>query len=329
VSTAFLLQYTQSKPDPHLSVTALSLIILSNLVLAKIQLTMHDLIITNLSKTYNNGVKALQNVSLQIPKGMFGLLGPNGAGKSTLMRTLATLQEADAGNIQLGDLNILTHPNELRKVLGYLPQQFGVYPTLSAEMLLNHLAVLKGIVNRKERNEIVAALLHKVNLYNVRKQKLGEFSGGMKQRFGIAQALLNNPKLLIVDEPTAGLDPVERNRFYNLLSEVGERTIVILSTHIVDDVKELCTRMAIINKGKVIIQGNPIHIMETLQGRLYEKAIGKNELEQYKKEYHVISDRLYLGKQIVHVVSDTHPGANFKPIEVNLEDVYMSQISNA
>jgi ABC-type multidrug transport system ATPase subunit len=287
---------------------------------------MDNLIITNLSKTYLNGVKALQNISLQIPKGMFGLLGPNGAGKSTLMRTIATLQETDSGSIHLGDINVLKQPNELRKVLGYLPQQFGVYPALSAEMLLNHLAVLKGLVNRKDRKEIIHALLHKVNLYEVRKQKLGEFSGGMKQRFGIAQALLNNPKLLIVDEPTAGLDPVERNRFYNLLSEVGENTIVILSTHIVDDVKELCPRMAIINKGSVIVQGNPTQIMETLQGRLYEKIIHKNELEQYKKEYQVISDRLYLGRQLVHVVSDTHPGYSFKSIDANLEDVYMSQI---
>ncbi len=290
---------------------------------------MDNLIITDLSKTYGNGVKALQNVSLQIPKGMFGLLGPNGAGKSTLMRTIATLQEPDAGSIQLGSLNMLTHQHEWRKILGYLPQQFGVYPKLSPETLLDHLAVLKGIINRKERKEMVHALLHKVNLYDVRKQKLGGFSGGMKQRFGIAQTLLNNPKLLVVDEPTAGLDPVERNRFYNLLSEVGEQTIVILSTHIVDDVKQLCTKMAIINKGEVVIQGNPIQIMEDLQGRLYEKTIHKDELEQYKKEYQVISDRLYLGKQLVHVVSDTHPGSNFKSIEANLEDVYMSQLLNA
>ncbi|UOX32302.1 ABC transporter ATP-binding protein [Flavobacterium sediminilitoris] len=290
---------------------------------------MDNLIISDLSKTYSNGVKALQNISLQIPVGMFGLLGPNGAGKSTLMRTIATLQEADSGSIKLGSLNILERPNELRKVLGYLPQQFGVYPALSAEMLLNHLAVLKGIMNRKERKEIVHALLYKVNLYEVRSQKLGEFSGGMKQRFGIAQSLLNNPKLLIVDEPTAGLDPLERNRFYNLLSEVGEYTIVILSTHIVDDVKELCPRMAIINKGKVLIQGNPVEIMENLQGRLYEKIIHKNELEQYKNEYQVISNRLYLGNQIVHVVSDTHPGSTFKSINANLEDVYMSQILNS
>lgn len=290
---------------------------------------MQELIINNLSKTYKNGVKALLDISLQIPIGMYGLLGPNGAGKSTLMRTIATLQAADSGSIQLGNLDVLAQPNELRKVLGYLPQQFGVYPALSAELLLNHLAVLKGIINSKERKEMVLALLHKVNLYEVRKQKLGGFSGGMKQRFGIAQALLNNPKLLIVDEPTAGLDPVERNRFYNLLSEVGEHTIVILSTHIVDDVKELCPRMAIINKGKVLVQGNPVKIMENLQGRLYEKMIDKNELEYYKNEYQVISDRLYLGSQIVHVLSDTHPGSGFKLIDANLEDVYMSQIFNA
>jgi ABC-type multidrug transport system ATPase subunit len=287
---------------------------------------MDNLIISDLSKTYRNGVKALQKVSLHIPKGMFGLLGPNGAGKSTLMRTIASLQEVDAGSIHLGNLNCLEHPKELRKVLGYLPQQFGVYPRLSAELLMDHLAVLKGIINQKERKELVQALLHKVNLYEVRKQKLGEFSGGMKQRFGIAQALLNDPKLLIVDEPTAGLDPVERNRFYNLLSEVGEHTIVILSTHIVDDVKELCPRMAIINQGQVIVQGNPLEIMETLQGRLYEKTIFKSELEAYKQAYQVISDRLYLGNQIIHIVSDTPPGSDFKAVDANLEDVYMNQI---
>jgi ABC-2 type transport system ATP-binding protein len=290
---------------------------------------MDNLIISDLSKTYRNGVKALQKISLQIPVGMFGLLGPNGAGKSTLMRTIATLQEADCGSIQLGSLNILEHPSELRKVLGYLPQNFGVYPALSAEMLLDHLAVLKGIINSRERKEIVHALLHRVNLYEVRTQKLGAYSGGMKQRFGIAQALLNNPRLLIVDEPTAGLDPVERNRFYNLLSEVAERTIVILSTHIVDDVKELCPRMAIINKGKVVIDGNPIEIIQNLQGRLYEKTIHKKELEQYKNEYQVISERLYLGNQIIHVISDTRPGSMFKLIDANLEDVYMSQILNS
>jgi ABC-type multidrug transport system ATPase subunit len=294
----------------------------------KIQLIMDHLIIKDLSKTYLSRVKALQKVSLQIPVGLFGLLGPNGAGKSTLLHIIATLLEADSGSIQLGALNISEHSNEFKKVLGFLPQQFGVYPTLSAEVLLKHLAVLKGIIRREEREEIVHALLQKVNLYGVRKQKLGEYSGGMKQRFGIAQALLNNPRLLIVDEPTAGLDPAERNRFYNLLSEVGENTIVILSSHIVGDIKELCTKMAIINQGKVVIQGNTIHIMETLQGRLYEKTINKNELEQYKKEYQVISERLYLGKQIVHVVSDNHPGTAFKPIEASLEDVYLAQIIN-
>lgn len=287
---------------------------------------MDNLIITDLSKTYYNGVKSLQNVSLNIPNGMFGLLGPNGAGKSTLMRTIATLQEADSGTIHLGSLNALSQPNELRKVLGYLPQQFGLYPTLSAANLLDHLAVLKGIVDRKERNEMVNALLQKVNLYEVRKQKLGEFSGGMKQRFGIAQALLNNPRLLIIDEPTAGLDPVERNRFFNLLSEMGEQSIVILSTHIVEDVKQLCTKMAIMNSGKVFIQGNPIQLMESLRGRLYEKKVPKNELEEYKKEYQVINDRFYLGEQIIHVVSDTNPGPNFKPLEASLEDVYMHQM---
>lgn len=290
---------------------------------------MNELIISNLSKTYKNGVKALQNISLAIPTGMYGLLGPNGAGKSTLMRTLATLQEPDSGSIHLGRLNVLANPNELKKVLGYLPQQFGVYPKLSAKMLLNHLAVLKGISRRKERKEIVDALLHKVNLYDVRHQRLGGFSGGMKQRFGIAQALLNNPRLLIVDEPTAGLDPVERNRFYDLLSELGEQTIVILSTHIVEDVRELCTRMAIINKGKVMLQGNPVRIMESFSGRLYKKVIHKQELEHYKQEYQVINDRLYLGKQTIHVLSDSHPGSDFSAIEANLEDVYMSEILTA
>lgn len=312
-----------------MSVPIIFLVILSWILLSKNTIIMHELVITDISKTYHNRVKALQHVSLRIPRGLFGLLGPNGAGKSTLIRIIATLQEADTGSIRLGNLNIIEHPNELRKVLGYLPQQFGLYPTLSSEMLLNHLAVLKGITNRQERKDIVYALLNRVNLYDVRKRKLGEFSGGMKQRFGIAQALLNNPRLLIVDEPTAGLDPVERNRFYNLLSEVGEQAIVILSTHIVDDVKELCTSMAIMNKGKVIMQGDPIEIMESLQGRLYEKTIYKGELEQYKREYRVISNRLYLGNQIVHVISDTHPGSNFKAIEANLEDVYMSQILNA
>ena len=285
-----------------------------------------NLVINNLSKTYSNGVKALQDISLDIPTGMFGLLGPNGAGKSTLMRTLATLQEADTGTVSLGDIDILKQKNELRKVLGYLPQQFGLYPKISAEVLLNHFAVLKGITNKNVRKETVDALLHKTNLYAVKKQNLSGFSGGMKQRFGIAQALLNNPKLLIVDEPTAGLDPVERNRFYNVLSELGENTVVILSTHIVEDVKEMCTNMAIINQGQVLLKGNPLKLIEGLEGKVYQKTIIKPELETYKQNYQVISEKLFLGKPIIHIHSDTEPGNGFSAVDSGLEDVYFSQI---
>ena len=285
-----------------------------------------ELIIDNLSKTYSNGVKALQNISLEIPTGMFGLLGPNGAGKSTLMRTIATLQEADSGSIVLGEIDVLKQKNELRQVLGYLPQQFGLYPKISAEVLLNHFAVLKGITNKSERKELVEALLHKTNLYDVRKQHLKGYSGGMKQRFGIAQALLNNPKLLIVDEPTAGLDPVERNRFYNVLSELGEHTVVILSTHIVDDVKELCTNMAIINQGQVCLKGQPLQILENLKGSVYKKTIEKAELKLYKQHFQVISERLFLGKPTIHILSDVNPGDGFSLINAELEDVYFSEI---
>ena len=285
-----------------------------------------ELIIDNLSKTYSNGIKALQNVSLEIPTGMFGLLGPNGAGKSTLMRTLSTLQEADSGSVFLGEIDVLKQKNELRQVLGYLPQQFGLYPKISAEVLLNHFAVLKGVSNKSERQELVKALLQKTNLYEVRKQNLKGFSGGMKQRFGIAQALLNNPKLLIVDEPTAGLDPVERNRFYNVLSELGEHTVVILSTHIVDDVKELCTNMAIINQGQVCLKGNPSQIIEDLKGKVYKKTIEKPELNFYKQNYQVISEKLFLGKPTIHILSDTNPGDGFTSVNASLEDVYFSQI---
>ena len=285
-----------------------------------------NLTINNLSKTYSNGVKALQNISLEIPTGMFGLLGPNGAGKSTLMRTIATLQEADKGTITLGNLDVFTQKNEVRQVLGYLPQQFGLYPKISPEVLLNHFAVLKGITNKGERKDVVSALLHKTNLYTVRKQNLGGFSGGMKQRFGIAQALLSNPKLLIVDEPTAGLDPVERNRFYNILSELGENTVVILSTHIVEDVKELCTNMAVINQGQVLLKGNPLKIIENLEGKVYQKTIVKSELEVYKQNYQVISEKLFLGKPIISILSDTNPGDGFSPVKTDLEDVYFSQI---
>lgn len=287
---------------------------------------MNQLIISNLSKTYSNGVQALNNVSLEVPTGMFGLLGPNGAGKSTLMRTIATLQKPDKGTITLGNLDVLHQKDEVRRVLGYLPQEFGVYPKISAEVLLNHLAVLKGITNRKHRKELVEVLLHKTNLYDVRKKNLGGYSGGMKQRFGIAQALLSNPKLIIVDEPTAGLDPAERNRFHNLLSELGEQTIVILSTHIVEDVKELCTNMAVINKGEVLVQGNPLKAIEDLRGKVFSKTIHKNKLEAYKDEYIVIAERLFQGKPIIHILSDSEPGNGFEPVEADLSDVYFSQI---
>ncbi|WP_276392203.1 ABC transporter ATP-binding protein [Eudoraea chungangensis] len=287
-----------------------------------------ELIIDNLSKTYSNSVKALQNISLEIPTGIFGLLGPNGAGKSTLMRTIATLQEADSGNIVLGDIDVLKQKNELRQVLGYLPQQFGLYPKISAEVLLNHFAVLKGITDKGDRKDLVDALLHKANLYDVKKQNLKGYSGGMKQRFGIAQALLNNPKLLIVDEPAAGLDPVERNRFYNVLSELGEQTVIILSTHIVDDVKELCTNMAIINQGQVCLKGNPLQILENLKGRVYKKTIQKSELRVYKQNYKVINEKLFLGKPTIHILSDGNPGDGFSPINAELEDVYFSEIFN-
>lgn len=287
------------------------------------------LTIQNLSKTYGNGVKALQDVSLEIPTGMFGLLGPNGAGKSTLMRTLATLQEADSGRVQLGELNVQSEKHAVRKQLGYLPQQFGLYPKLSAELLLDHLAVLKGITRTGERNEIVQALLHKTNLYGVRKQNLGGFSGGMKQRFGIAQALLNNPKLLIVDEPTAGLDPRERNRFYNLLSELAESTIVILSTHIVEDVKELCTRMAIINQGRVVAQGSPLDLIGQLEGKVYQKTIDRVELGAYQEQYTVLNDKHFLGQPIIHVHSEAALNSGFRRIPADLEDVYFYHINHA
>jgi ABC-2 type transport system ATP-binding protein len=287
-----------------------------------------ELVIKNLSKTYDNGVKALHNISLEIPKGMFGLLGPNGAGKSTLMRTIATLQDADQGELSFNNIDIQNDKHSLRKVLGYLPQQFGVYPKMSAEILLNHLAVLKGVTIKKERKAIVDALLHKTNLYEVRKQNLEGFSGGMKQRFGIAQALLNNPKLLIVDEPTAGLDPKERNRFYNLLSEIAENIVVIFSTHIVDDIKELCSNMAIMNRGEVVLKGKPLELIQQLEGKVYQKSIKREELEQHKQEYHVINDKLFLGKPIIHVFSEVHPGNGFTPIKATLEDLYFSKINN-
>ncbi|NJO01382.1 MAG: ABC transporter ATP-binding protein [Bacteroidia bacterium] len=286
-----------------------------------------ELVIKNLSKTYSNSVQALKDINLTISNGMFGLLGPNGAGKSSLMRTIATLQEADTGEIYFDGINVRQEKQALRKQLGYLPQEFGVYPKISAEAMLDHLAGLKGIHSAKERKEVVEALLRKVNLWDARKKRLGTYSGGMKQRFGIAQALLGNPRLIIVDEPTAGLDPAERNRFHNLLSEIGENTIVILSTHIVDDVSTLCNDMAIICQGEVVLRGNPLEIEEAYRGKVWKKIIDKAALEQYRQAFKVISTRLVLGRTLIHVYSETEPGEGFDPVEADLEDVYFSEIS--
>lgn len=287
-----------------------------------------ELIINNLSKTYANGVKALHNVTLTIPQGMFGLLGPNGAGKSSLMRTIATLQDPDSGSIQLGDIDVLRDQESLRKVLGYLPQEFGVYPRVSAAMMLDHIAQLKGLSNRTERKETVEALLQKVNLWKERKRNLGSFSGGMKQRFGIAQALVGNPKLLIVDEPTAGLDPAERNRFYNLLSEIGENTIVILSTHIVEDVKTLCKSFAIICGGEVMAVSTPKEAVGWLTNKVWTKSILKHEIDEYRSKYHVIATQLAEGKLFIRIIAESDPGNGFIPAgEATLEDVYFNAIS--
>jgi ABC-type multidrug transport system ATPase subunit len=285
-----------------------------------------QLTIRNLSKTYPNGVKALQDVSLDIPTGMYGLLGPNGAGKSTLMRTLATLQEADSGTATLGDINVLKDKESVRRVLGYLPQEFGIYPRISAVDMLDHLATLKGIAGN-QRKEVVNALLQRVNLWEHRKKSVSSYSGGMRQRFGIAQALIGDPKLIIVDEPTAGLDPGERNRFYNLLSEIGENVIVILSTHIVEDVKELCSNMAIINGGQVLYAGSPDEALKQLSGKIWEKAISKAEIDEYQQKYQVISSKLVAGKPIIHILSDETPGAGFQSTPAGLEDVFFAKIN--
>lgn len=287
-----------------------------------------SLTISGLSKTYPNGVRALSDVSLSIGSGMFGLLGPNGAGKSTLMRTLATLQEADAGTVRMGDVDVLRDKDAVRRVLGYLPQDFGVYPKVSAEELLDHLARLKGLADAKERREVVAALLHQTNLYNVRRKPLGSFSGGMRQRFGIAQALLGNPRLVIVDEPTAGLDPEERVRFHNLLAGIGENVIVILSTHIVSDVSDLCAQMAIIDKGRVLLTGRPLELTRTLQGRVWQKTIARSELDAMKADYPVISTRLLAGRTLINIVTDVDPGAGFAGVSPTLEDVYFAAIGD-
>jgi ABC-2 type transport system ATP-binding protein len=283
--------------------------------------------IRNISKTYPNGVRALDDVSLTIPAGMYGLLGPNGAGKSTLMRMIATLQDPDAGSIHLGDLDVLRQKDEVRKTLGYLPQEFGVYPKVSAEELLDYFALLKGIAERRARKEVVEALLRQTNLWEVRKQKLGGYSGGMKQRFGVAVALLGNPKLLIVDEPTAGLDPAERVRFLNLLSEIGENSVVILSTHIVDDVSELCTRMAIIDRGEILLEAEPLRSVNSLRGRIWRRVISRGELAAVERAHAVISTKLLAGRTLVRVHSDVTPGPGFESAEPDLEDVYFSAMA--
>ena len=287
-----------------------------------------ELKIKSLNKTYSNGVQALKDVTLNIPQGMFGLLGPNGAGKSSLMRTLATLQQADSGSAMLGDLDILKDKAEVRKILGYLPQEFGVYPKVSSYNMLNHIASLKGISNKGERKDLVESLLNKTNLWHVRNKSLGTYSGGMKQRFGIAQALIGDPKLIIVDEPTAGLDPAERNRFHNLLCEIGENTIVILSTHIVDDISNLCNNMAIICLGEVVVKGNPNDLTEGVKGRIWTKAIEKAELVNYQSDLQVISTYLKAGKTVIHVLSDNQPDASFEAIAADLEDVYFAEITS-
>ena len=283
--------------------------------------------INSLSKTYSNGVHALKDVSLTLDNGMFGLLGPNGAGKSSLMRTIATLQEADKGTVFLDDLDVLRNKTRVRQLLGYLPQEFGVYPKISAERMLDHIARLKGVENAGERKELVGSLLENVNLSKDRKKHLGTYSGGMKQRFGIAQALIGNPKLIIVDEPTAGLDPAERNRFYNLLSQLGEKTIVILSTHIVEDVSTLCSNFAIICQGEVLYSGNPDHAVHELKGKIFSKEISQSELPEYQKKYNVISTQLKTGRLHIRILQETGPEEGFSQPDANLEDVYFSNIA--
>jgi ABC-2 type transport system ATP-binding protein len=283
--------------------------------------------INGINKTYPNGVKALDTINLEIGKGMFGMLGPNGAGKSTLMRTIAALQEPDQGSIMLGDIDVLKQKDEFRKILGYLPQDFGFYPNVTALEQLTHFAILKGISDKNERRDVVKALLSQTNLYEARNRNISSFSGGMRQRFGIAQALLGNPKLVIADEPTAGLDPMERNRFHNLLSEIGENVIVILSTHIVDDVKDLCSRMVIMNHGKILLEGTPSKALDTVKENIWSKLIEKEQLSDYKKNLSVISSKVAEGKLLIHVYADQNPGDDFEQVYPNLEDVYFSLIT--
>jgi len=288
---------------------------------------MNTLKIENLSKTYANGVKALNNVSLTMSNGMFGLLGPNGAGKSSLMRTLATLQEPTNGIVTFNAINIIENPQEMRNHLGYLPQEFGVYPKISAYELLDHIAVLKGIQNKKDRKNQIISLLQQTNLYQHRKKYVSTFSGGMRQRFGIAQALLGAPKLIIVDEPTAGLDPEERNRFHNLLSEIGENVIVLLSTHIVEDVSDLCSNMAIMGEGQIISQGIPSELIKELEGEIWQRTIKKRELEAFKTAFNVLSTHLHSGEIRLRVLSENKPESGFELVNPNLEDVYFSTLT--
>ncbi|MFC2101822.1 ABC transporter ATP-binding protein [Bacteroidota bacterium] len=287
-----------------------------------------ELSIRNLSKTYSNGVHALNDVSLDIPAGMFGLLGPNGAGKTTLMRTIATLQEPDSGSLRFGEVDVLSQKLELKRLLGYLPQDFGFYPKESASSMLDQFVLLKGVQDKKERKAKVEELLQRVNLWDARKQKLGTFSGGMKQRFGIAQALIGNPKLIIVDEPTAGLDPAERLRFHNLLSEIGEDIVVILSTHIVDDVSDLCPTMAIINKGKIIHHGNTLEAIRELDGKIWEREIHKADSNLYQERYKVLSSRLFAGHTFIRVLHEVNPEDGFIPVPATLQDVYFLHLKN-
>lgn len=280
--------------------------------------------ISGLSKTYPNGTRALKGISLDVPPGMFGLLGRNGAGKSTLMRILATLQEPDEGTIHLGELDVIRQKERVRETLGYLPQSFGFHPRVRAERLLDHFAVLKGLVDAESRREVVEALLRRTNLWDVRGQRVGTFSGGMRQRLGVAIALLGNPKLIIVDEPTAGLDPEERVRFLNLLSEIGEASAVILSTHIVEDVEELCSNLAIIDRGEILLAGSPAHVIAELRGRIWRRSVTREELPALEQQHAVISTKLLAGQTIAHVYAETSPGAGFEPVEPDLKDVYFA-----
>jgi len=282
----------------------------------------------DVSHVYPNGTRALDHVTLSIPRGMYGLLGPNGAGKSTLMRTIATLQSPSEGSIRFGDIDVIAEPERLRRTLGYLPQDFGVYPRVSAYDMLDHMAVLKGIASSADRKTTVETLLHQTNLWDVRKKALAGFSGGMRQRFGIAQALIGNPELIIVDEPTAGLDPEERNRFLNLLAEIGENVVVILSTHIVEDVSDLCPRMAVLAAGRIQLEGAPSELIGRTRGRIWTKTIERSELETYREKYQVISTRLFAGRTLINVLADSDPGNGFTPVEGGLEDVYFSTLSD-